>query len=184
MKATSAFQTILTKMNKVSKPLERFLNELLIVFLSLKGHYCFRNISQWASFCEHTVSRNFAKGFDFYLFLQLFFDTFFQGKKLIGVVDCSFVTKAGKATFGIDKFFSSTVKKSVKGLELSLIGLVDTETRQAFSLHTRQIKAGLGEEENRMDYYMQQIDREWSIGNGQRLPERESRIFGWRWILC
>jgi hypothetical protein len=161
MKATSAFrafQTILAKMPKVSKPIKNFLSELLVVFFSLKGRYCFRNISRWASFCEHTVSRNFAKKFDFYLFGQQFVDTFLQDRKLIAVVDCSFVTKAGKATFGLDKFFSSTVKKAFKGLELSLIGLVDIETREAFSLHIRQTKAGLGEEENRVDYYLEQME--------------------------
>lgn len=145
-------------MPKVSKPVKNFLNELLVVFLSLKGRYCFRNISRWGSFCEHTLSRNFAKEFDFYGFGQVFIDSFLKGKKLIAVVDCSFVTKAGKATFGLDKFFSSTVKKAVKGLEVSLIALVDTETREAFSLHTRQTKAGLGQEENRVDYYLQQLE--------------------------
>jgi hypothetical protein len=130
MKATSAFQTILAKMPKVSKPVKNFLSELLVVFLSLKGRYCFRNISRWSSFCAHTVSRNFAKGFDFYLFEQQFLDTFLQGKKLIAVVDCSFVTKAGKASFGLDTFFSSTIGKAVKGLELSLIALVDILCRK------------------------------------------------------
>jgi hypothetical protein len=158
MKATSAFQTILAKMTLVNKPVKNFLSELLVVFLSLKGRYCFRNMSRWACFCEHTISRNFAKNFDFYSFQQLFFDTFFAGKKLIAVLDCSFITKSGKASFGLDKFFSSTVKKAVKGLELSLIALVDTESREAFSLHTRQTKAGLGAEENRVDYYLQQIE--------------------------
>ena len=158
MKATSAFQTIVAKMSNVSKPMERFLTQLLIVFLSLKGRYCFRNMGRWASFCEHTVSRNFARAFDFYGFQQLFIDSFLQGKKLIAVVDCSFVTKAGKVTFGLDKFFSSTVKKAVKGLELALISLVDIETREAFSLHSRQTKAGLGKEENRVDYYLEQME--------------------------
>ncbi len=158
MKATIALQTIVAKMPKVSKPVKHFLSQLLVVFLSLKGRYCFRNISRWASFCEHTLSRNFAKGFDFYLFQQRFIDTFLAERKLIAVVDCSFVTKAGKATFGLDKFFSSTVKKAVKGLELSLIALVDVESRQAYSLHTRQTKAGLGEEEKRVDYYLEQME--------------------------
>jgi hypothetical protein len=157
MKATSAFQTILAKMPKVSKPVKDFISELLVVFLSLKGRYCFRNISRWACFCEHTVSRNFAKAFEFYQFQQLFMDTLLSDKKLIGVVDCSFVSKAGKASFGLDKFFSSTIKKAVKGLELSLIALVDIQTREAYSLHVRQTKAGLGEEENRVDYYLQQL---------------------------
>lgn len=146
-------------MPTVSKPVKSFLSELLVVFLSLKGRYCFRNISRWGSFCEHTISRNFAKKFDFYGFQQGFIDSFFKGKKWIAVVDCSFVTKAGKATFGVDKFFSSTAGKAVKGLELSLIGLVDIETREAFSLHSKQTKAGLGEEENRVDYYLEQMER-------------------------
>ncbi len=158
MKATSAFQTIVAKMPKVSKPVKDFLSQLLVVFLSLKGRYCFRNLSRWASFCEHTISRNFAKGFDFYLFGQQFVDTFLQNKKLIAVIDCSFITKAGKATFGLDKFFSSTVKKAVKGLELSLIALVDIDTREAYSLHSRQTKADLGQEENRVDYYLEQME--------------------------
>jgi hypothetical protein len=157
MKATSAFQTIIGKMPKVSKPLKSFLSELIVVFLSLKGRYCFRNISRWACFCEHTMSRNFAKKFDFYGFQQVFMDTFLKGKKLIAVVDCSFITKSGNATFGLDKFFSSTLKKAVKGLELSLIALVDTKSREAFSLQTRQTKAGLGEE-NRVDHYLQQLE--------------------------
>lgn len=80
------------------------------------------------------------------------------------MVDCSFVTKA---TFGVDKFFSSTAAKAVKGLELSLIGLVDIESREALpkamqclSLHLpcRQTKAGLGQEENRVDYYLEQME--------------------------
>jgi hypothetical protein len=158
MKATSGFQTIVAKMPKVSKPVKNFLSELVLVFLSLKGRYCFRNISRWACFCEHTVSGNFAKKFDFYQFQQQFINSFFEGKKLIAVVDCSFVTKAGKATFGLDKFFSTTAGKAVKGLELSLIALVDIHTREAFSLHVRQTKAGLGEEENRMDYYLEQME--------------------------
>lgn len=158
MKATSAFQTIVGKMSLVNKPLKDFMSELLVVFLSLKGRYCFRNMSRWASFCAHTVSRNFAKAFDFYGFEQLFVDTFLADKKLIGAIDCSFVTKSGKATFGLDKFFSATVGKAVKGLELSLIALVDIQTREAFSLHVRQTKAGLGGEENRVDYYIQQLE--------------------------
>jgi hypothetical protein len=158
MKATSAFQTILTKMPTLSKPVQNFLSELLVVFLSLKGRYCFRNISRWGSICEHTLSRNFAKEFDFYLFQQQFMDSFLTGKKLIAVVDCSFVAKAGKATFGLDKFFSSTLKKAVKGLELSLIALVDIESREAYSLHIRQTKAGLGQTENRVDYYLEQLE--------------------------
>ncbi len=111
-----------------------------------------------ASFCEHTISRNFAKGFDCYPFGQGFIDTYLAGKKLIGIIDCSFITKSGKATFALDKFFSSRVKKAVKGLELSLIGLVDIQIREAFSLHVRQTKAGLGEEENRVDYYLEQME--------------------------
>lgn len=154
------------------------MSELVAIFLSLKGRYCFRNISRWASFCEHTVSRNFTKAFDFYSFQQAFMDSFLQGKKLIAVVDCSFVTKAGKATFGLDKFFSSTVSKAVKGLELSLIGLVDIDSREAFSLHSRQTKAGLGEEENRVDYYLEQMEMV------KGYLQKKSRIFCSRWILC
>jgi hypothetical protein len=36
--------------------------------------------------------------------------------------------------------------------------LVDTQSREAFSLHARQTKAGLGEQENQVDYYLQQIE--------------------------
>lgn len=129
-------------MAKVSKPVKSFLSELVVVFLSMKGRYCFRNMSRWACFCEHTVSRNFAKAFDFYGFQQQFIDSFLATKKLIAVVDCSFVTKSGKATFGLDKFFSSTAKKAVKGLELSLIGLVDIETRKLLAcIQDRQKQA-------------------------------------------
>ena len=45
--------------------------------------------------------------------------------------DCSFIKKSGKATYGIEYFYNGSAGKTEKGLEISVIAVVDVDTTWA-----------------------------------------------------
>jgi putative transposase len=49
------------------------------------------------------------------------------------------VGKAGKHTFGLDRFFSSLAERAIPGIACFSIALVHTKKRQAYSLSTEQV---------------------------------------------
>lgn len=49
------------------------------------------------------------------------------------------VTKAGKHTYGLDRFFASLYGKPVPGLAFFTLSLVSTQERRAFPLHVEQV---------------------------------------------
>ena len=51
-----------------------------------------------------------------------------SGAEQLGVMDCSFVAKSGKATFGLDKFWNGCASRVETGLEVSVVGVVDVNT--------------------------------------------------------
>jgi predicted GTPase len=52
----------------------------------------------------------------------------------IGVVDCSFIRKSGKQTYGVDYYYNGSASKSEKGLEISVIAVVDVDAHQGYTL--------------------------------------------------
>jgi hypothetical protein len=61
----------------------------------------------------------------------------------IGVMDCSFISKSGKRTFGIDKFWSVVASKANLGLEISVLGCINVITSKAYFLDAIQTPSGL-----------------------------------------
>lgn len=58
--------------------------------------------------------------------------------KLIGVMDGSFIPKSGKKTYGLGYFYNSSQDKAAKGLEISVLGVVDVTDNTAYSLSAWQ----------------------------------------------
>jgi len=52
--------------------------------------------------------------------------------------DATTITKAGKETFGINRFFSGLLGKVVNGLEFFVISLIDVTDRQSYPLAVKQ----------------------------------------------
>ena len=86
-----------------------------------------------------------------------------EEEEIIGSIDCSYVDKSGKHTYGIDNFWSGVANKTKKGLEISLICLTNIATGQSFSLNVRQTPPGLSAKEKdgkmytRIDFYIEQL---------------------------
>lgn len=143
-----------------------FLRELFDLIFSIQGRLTFENLSRYSDYAESTFRRNYKKFFDWLEFnwqLFLMSRTHLSSGAVIAAIDCSFIPKAGKTTYGVDRFFSSAAGRTKRGLEISLLCLIDTITTKAWSLHVRQTPGGLSTKQSdedkatRIDHYMQQV---------------------------
>jgi hypothetical protein len=141
-----------------------FLLELFSNIFSLQGRVNFVNLSRFSKMNEVTFRRNFGKFFDWLGFNFTLFQLFGQSPKgeVLGVVDCSFIPKSGKSTYGLDKFWSGVAGKAKRGLEISVLGLIDVASATAWTLDVTQTPPGLSASESasgysRIDFYIEQL---------------------------
>lgn len=137
---------------------------LISTILSLKGKVNFRNMSRYSNLDEKSFSRNYRKQLDFKSANIDCIDYCFGNqpdRKLIAAMDCSFIPKSGKKTSGLDYFYSGCASRTLKGLEISGIAIVDVDSRECLSLDVKQTPASSKTEEkneNRMDFYHNQLE--------------------------
>jgi putative transposase len=121
----------------------RHLHLIALALLTMTGRVTMRGIARWggegASY--RTIQRFFATVLPwphiFWLFLcqhHLQDDDVYilAGDEVV-------VTKAGKKTFGLDRFFSGVLQKAVPGVALFSLALISTKTRRAFPLRLEQV---------------------------------------------
>jgi DDE superfamily endonuclease len=139
------------------------LTKIFCVLYSLQGRATFENMSRYCSMDEKTFRLNYSKFFDwarfnFYLF-TLWGHT--AGGAIVAALDCSFIDKSGKHTYGLDRFWSGVLQKTKKGLEVSVIALIDAACGWAWALDVTQTPPGLSSKEEggytRVDFYLEQF---------------------------
>lgn len=164
--------SLLGKMNGVSKPQQEFLVTMWLTILLLRGKVNFLNLSRYSELNEKTYRRQFQQSFDFTSFnQQLIAEAIPSSHEQIGVMDCSYLPKSGKKTYGLDMFYDSSHNQPAKGLEISNMAVVDVTTRTGYTLSCRQtppqeeleklfapVKAATkppqkGEKSTRVDFY-------------------------------
>jgi len=145
----------LAKLSDVGKPQRKFMAELFSVLLGHQGRAGFENLARYSCFTELTFRRWFAKFFDW-----MEFNTACVALcpgQYIGVVDCTFVPKSGKATYGLDKFWCAG--KAKRGLETSVLTCVNVATKQCFALEATQTPSGAtqrdGQGYSRLSFYLE-----------------------------
>jgi hypothetical protein len=100
------------------------LTTLFATMLIVCGKVNFTNLSRYSSLSEKTYRRQFNKPFDFGKFNREVIKVgIAPNHQMIAVMDCSFIAKSGKKTFGLDQFYNSTQGHVEKGLEVSLVAL-------------------------------------------------------------
>ncbi len=97
-----------------------FLVELFKALFRRQGRFNFENLTHYSKFTESTHRRQFSKYLDWFNLNNSFVD--FNRGVHIGVIDCSFICKSGKQTFGLDKFWSGVASKAKQILEMSVLG--------------------------------------------------------------
>lgn len=116
---------------------------------SMTGRVTMLGISRWAEKggSYRSVQRFFATTF-WWTALQVQFvesHLFKPGHEYILAGDATTITKSGKNTFGIDRFFSGVLGVVVKGIEFFAISLIDVTTRKAYPLSVKQTIREKGE---------------------------------------
>jgi len=140
----------------------QFLQKLFEAVLALRGRVNFTNLARFSPLHEQTFRRHFQKAFQWVRFNLIVCRLRRHPEEpVIGVFDCSFLPKSGTETWGLGRFFSSLAGKPRKGLEVSVLGIVATESRRAFGVDATQTPPDLSANQtdgySRVDFYLEQI---------------------------
>jgi hypothetical protein len=150
---------ILANISEIDKWQRDFLIELFTTLFSRQGRFNFENLTRYSKYNELTHRRQFSKYLDWFSLNKSFVD--FNCGVHIGVIDCSFISKSGKKTFGLDNFWSGVSSKAKQGLEISVLGCINVMTGKAYFLDATQTPSGLSKKEDnkysRTDFYLEQI---------------------------
>ena len=161
---------IFANMPDISKWQRRFLTVLFTTIFAIRGRVTFTNLARYSPLHEHTFRRHFRSFFDWTAFnlatfsLALADNAAAHDELPIAAIDCTFIPKSGKQTYGLDRFWSSASGKSERGLELSVLALIQPESGRAFTLDAAQTPPALAAGEragggsySRIDFYMEQV---------------------------
>lgn len=155
--------TIFASLGIKNKPKINFFTELFELIFSIQGRINFENLSRYSKYYESTFRRRFAEFFDWLSFNQSIISSAKVGAQgiVICAIDCSFISKSGKKTFGIDKFWSGCAQVSKKGLEISVLALIDVASSIAWTLDVTQTPPKLDTKNEdgytRINFYIEQI---------------------------
>ncbi|KAM3090220.1 transposase [Phormidesmis sp. 146-12] len=124
------------------------------------GKVNFTNLSRYSPMSEKTYRRAFAKSFDYASFnAGVIQAATSEAATLIAVMDASFIAKSGKKTFGLDLFYNGSHSRVEKGLEVSLVGVVDVKSEVGYALLAEQtFDQAAFPELTRMDYYRYHLE--------------------------
>lgn len=108
------------------------------------GKVNFTNLSRYIELSEKTYRRHYRQAVCFMrLNAQIIEAAMPSSATCIGGMDCSFIPKSGKATYGLDWFYNGSASRTQKGLEISVIAVIDVEAHRGYSLSVQQTPARL-----------------------------------------
>ena len=111
--------------------------------LSMTGRVTMLGISRWTGKggSYRTVQRFFNTSIPWLKVFFLFFKQYLFDVKdeylLVG--DESVITKSGKRTFGLDRFYAGLLKKVVKSIAIFSLSIVSVQERRAYPLQVEQV---------------------------------------------
>ncbi len=121
----------------------RQFNQIALALLTMTGRVTMRGISRWTGKggSYRTVQRFFATTLPWATIFWVFFRTYLFQRDDVYLIggDETVVTKAGKHTHGLDRFFASLYGKPVPGLAFFTLSLISTTQRRSFPLHVEQV---------------------------------------------
>lgn len=109
------------------------------------GKVNFTNLSRYREWSEKTYRRHYSQAFSFMVLNAVLIEAAIPSSVTqIGAMDCSFIPKSGKTTYGLDWFYNGSASRSEKGLEISVIAVIDVAAHRGYSLSVQQTAAKLG----------------------------------------
>ncbi len=121
----------------------RQLSLIALALLTMTGRVTMTGIARWSGdgASYRTIQRFFAALLPWPQIFWLFFCQHLLEPDDVYILagDEVVVTKAGKKTFGLDRFFSGVLQKTVPAVAFFSFALISTKTRRAFPLRLEQI---------------------------------------------
>lgn len=154
---------ILKQMPGLAKPQTKFLTLLFATILARRGRCNFRKLSRYSDYCERTIARQFRHEFAWPQFNQrVILKATQSSRSLIAAQDASFIPKSGKRTYGLDHFFNSCAGRTERGLEISMLAVVNVTDNCAYTLAVAQTPPSEqltreDKEQTRVDFYVNQL---------------------------
>jgi DDE superfamily endonuclease len=142
-----------------SKSQQKFLIILFSTIMVICGKVNFTNLSRYSEITERTYRRQFARSYNFIKGnAEIIEKAIAPTARQIIATDCSFIGKSGKATYGIEYFYNGSAGKAEKGLEISVIAIVDVDSKQGYALSVQQTPPAQPEsKKTRIDWYLEQL---------------------------
>ena len=150
-KALSFIEAKLQQVDGIRKPQLKFLSTLFEVMWTVPHRINFLNMGRFSPLSEQTFRLQFKKGFDF---LRLYI-SMLRGnrqKERLLVFDPSFISKSGKHTYGLARYWNGKAQRSEKGLEIGCLGVIDVADGTAYHLLAKQTR--VDKTESRMTQYV------------------------------
>jgi len=136
-KAESLINAIIAKIDNTTKPRQKFILHILILYMGLRGKYNFINMARYGSYTEQTYRNHMSKPFDWAEFNKNLIQQHCS-HELIVAFDPSYIRKSGKKTAHVGRFWSGKDQAVKLGLEIGSIAVVDIQNSTAFSLEAVQ----------------------------------------------
>jgi hypothetical protein len=137
----SSFITIMAQMKGFSKSRKEFLTHMLQLFLSISGRINFLQLARHStSYVESTARLQFEKYVDFATLNREYILKKGSGHYIIAF-DLSYISKSGRATAGVGKYWSGAAQTALWGLEAGLLSVIDVDNHTAFHLDAVQTPA-------------------------------------------
>ncbi len=152
---------------KLTRNFEKVLIDIIILYMVIPRKINFTQMERYGSYCEQTYRNNFdlkkEEGINWLkLNISLANRFFGESRKRAIAIDPSYISKAGKKTPHVGRFWSGCAQAVKHGLEIMGIGLVDIETNDCIMLRAHQTlcqKALKRRHETLTDYYISVIKR-------------------------
>ena len=114
----------------INKAFKNFLTDTLLMFALLPRKVNFTQLEIYGKYCEKTYRSRFSKSFEWADFnIELSSRLFKAGDRKAIAIDPSYISKSGKHTHGIGRFWSGCAQQVKHGLEILGIGLIDIDRK-------------------------------------------------------
>ena len=124
----------------------RQLCEIVFAVLAMTGGVTMRNISRWTSKggSYRTIQRFYNALIPWGTLCWVFFRTHLFDPESVYLLagDESIVAKSGDKTYGLSRFFSSTLGKTIRGLAFFALSIISVKERRSYPMLIEQIVRG------------------------------------------
>ena len=114
--------------------------DIFMLYLSIPTRINFLQLGRYSRFGEQRFRRQFEKEFDFFCFNKAVAEPYI-GKRNSVAFDASFIHKSGKQTPCLGYFWSGCAEKTLRGLEVLSLSIIDADSKLSFHLQATQTPA-------------------------------------------